>query len=183
MDERHKELRPTSCNGPSIDYADVQMKSPASVCLSQYVVFLSVGTCACILCAAEASSFVPSTNLYNNFGSDLQNIGFTKSLTAHCFLVGYGLRAFASIQSYDLERHCIFEVHFLYGIFVFGDLMQGKTAFQNSGLKLFANFHLVPDCETGHLVPKNFYLLLFNGPNVLGFIMRLSDKGSQQSSC
>jgi hypothetical protein len=26
MDERHKELRPTSCNGPSIDYADVQMK-------------------------------------------------------------------------------------------------------------------------------------------------------------
>jgi hypothetical protein len=31
----------------------------------------------------------------------------------------------ASIQSYDLERHCIFEVHFLYGIFVFGDLMQG----------------------------------------------------------
>jgi hypothetical protein len=42
---------------------------------------------------AEASSFVPSTNLYNNFGSDLQNSGFTKSLTVHCFLVGYGLTA------------------------------------------------------------------------------------------
>lgn len=39
---------------------------------------------------AEASSFVPSTNLYNNFGSDLQDSGFTKSLTVHCFLVGYG---------------------------------------------------------------------------------------------